>query len=50
MERQIIASQGMPKCRNAKLRNGKISMRLIIQSNSAGELEYDQRATVSSHS
>jgi hypothetical protein len=30
MERQVISSRGMPKCRNDELRNGETSTRSII--------------------
>jgi hypothetical protein len=44
----ITRNAEMPKCRIAKLRNKRKSLR--IQSNGAGEFKTDRRATVSPHS
>jgi hypothetical protein len=48
MERKEIFTIGILKCRNAKWKNKRKTLR--IQSNGVGEFEYDWRATVSLHS
>jgi hypothetical protein len=51
-DQDIECNKSLPReCRNAEVRTSEINANIIwIQCNGAGELEYDQRAIVPSHS